>query len=171
MKGYQEQVKPNLLLVTNKHGELLATVGLPPRTAAIISNQPAVREALAGRESLSLLRQSGGMLQLVTVPVFVGLAHPDILGTVSVGFMLDNALAAQLKQVTLSDIAFGMDGQVLAATLPREHYPRLSERLRTAGTSRVQLRAAMSGGNPSSAGALGSAPSSSSVRTNASGLW
>src|SRR5438876_672209 len=137
--GFQNQVKSNLLLVTNKAGRVLATVGASERTATIISSQPAVRAALAGRESHSLLPQPDGILQLVTVPVFVGLTHPDILGTLSVGVMLDSALAAQLKQITLSDIAFGMDGQILAATLPREHYPRLSERLRTAGTSRVQL--------------------------------
>ena len=75
----------------------------------------------------------------MTVPVYVGLTHPDILGTLSVGFMLDNALAAQLKQITFSDIAFGMDGQILASTLPREHYPKLSERLRTVGTSRIEI--------------------------------
>jgi signal transduction histidine kinase len=141
VKGYQAQVKSNLLLVTNKTGGVLATIGMPERTAAIISSQPAVRNALAGHESLSLLPQPSGMLQLVTVPVFVGLTHPDILGTVSVGFMLDSALALQLKQITLSDVAFGMDGQVLAGTLPREYYPKLSERLRTAGTSRIHLGA------------------------------
>ena len=39
-----------------------------------------------------------------------------------------------------------------------------SVRLVAPGTSRVQLSAAMSGGNPSSTGAFGSAPISSSVR-------
>jgi signal transduction histidine kinase len=137
--GYQNQVKSNLLLVTGKKGRVLATVGASERTATIISSQPAVRNALAGRESHSLLPQPDGVLQLVTVPVYVGLTHPDILGTLSVGFMLDNALAAQLKQITFSDIAFGMDGQILASTLPREHYPKLSERLRTVGTSRIEI--------------------------------
>jgi signal transduction histidine kinase len=137
--GYQNQVKSNLLLVTGKKGHVLATVGASERTATIISSQPAVRNALAGRESHSLLPQPDGVLQLVTVPVYVGLTHPDILGTLSVGFMLDNALAAQLKQITFSDIAFGMDGQILASTLPREHYPKLSERLRTVGTSRIEI--------------------------------
>jgi len=137
--GYQNQVKSNLLLVTHRSGRVLATVGASERTATIISSQPAVRNALAGRESHSLVPQPDGILQLVTVPIFVGLTHPDILGTLSVGFMLDSALAAQLKQITLSDIAFGMDGQILAATLPRDDYPRLSERLRTSGTSRLQL--------------------------------
>jgi signal transduction histidine kinase len=141
VKDYQEQVKANLLLVTNKTGHVLATVGASPPTAEIIAAQPAVRDALAGRERLSLLPQPDGMLQLVTVPVFIGLTHPEILGTLSIGFMLDNALAAQLKQITLSDIAFGMDGRILAATLPREFFPLLAERLRTTGTSRVQLGA------------------------------
>ena len=68
------------------------------------------------------------MIQLVTVPVYVGITAPDILGTLSVGFMLDNALAAQLKQITLSDIAFGMNGQILAATLPDERYGALGGR-------------------------------------------
>jgi signal transduction histidine kinase len=136
---YQNQVKSNLLLVTSKSGRILATVGVTGRTAAIIANQPAIHDGLAGREGLTLLPQPDGMIQLVTVPVYVGIAPPDILGTLSVGFMLDNALAAQLKQITLSDVAFGMDGQILAATLPRSDYPALAGRLRTAGISRVHL--------------------------------
>jgi len=161
--GYQHQLKSNLLLVTNRTGRVLATVGASARTATIISSQPAVRGALTGREGLSLLPQPGGMIQLVTVPVFIGLSHPDILGTLSVGFILDDALAAQLKQITLSDIAFGMDGQILAATLPRSAYGALADRLRTTGRSRVQLGpveyevlplqlAAPSDDSPSSAG-------------------
>ena len=136
---YQDQVKSNLLLVTNREGGVLATVGGAGRTTAIVSNQPAIRDGLAGRETLSLLPQPDGMIQLVTVPVYVGITRPDILGTLSVGFMLDNALAAQLKQITLSDIAFGMNGQILAATLPSEYYGVLGERLRTTGISRVLL--------------------------------
>jgi signal transduction histidine kinase len=137
--GYQNQVKSNLLLITNKAGGILATVGATGRTADIIANQPAIHGGLAGREGVSILPQPDGMIQLVTVPLYVGVARPDILGTLSVGFMLDNALAVQLKQATLSDIAFGMDGQILAATLPRADYPALAERLRTSGLSRVQL--------------------------------
>ena len=140
--GYQHQVKANLLIVTNRVGRVLATVGASARTAEIISSQPAVRRALAGQESYSLLPQPDGVIQLVTVPVFVGLRQPDMLGTLSVGFMLDNALAGQLKQITLSDIAFGMNGQILAATLPRTAYPALAGLLRTSGLSRVQIGAA-----------------------------
>jgi len=139
--GYQNQLNSNLLLVTNKSGRVLATVGASPTTATVVASQPAVREAVAGRESFSLLSQRDGMLQLVTVPIAIGLTHPDILGTLSVGFLLDDRLAAQLKETTGSDIAFGMGGQILATTLPHEDRPALAELLRRAERSHhVMLR-------------------------------
>jgi len=137
--GYQNQLQSTLLLVTNKSGAVLATVGATPQAAFVVAHQPGVRDALAGRESFSLLPQRDGILQLVTVPISIGLAQPEILGTVSVGFLLDNELAAQLKEITGSDVAFGMDGQVLAATLPRDQYAVLAERLRTSGVSHLAL--------------------------------
>jgi signal transduction histidine kinase len=137
--GYQAQLNASLVFVTNKGGEILYATGGSPRAAAIAANQPAVREALAGRDSVSLLPQPNGILQVVTVPVALDRPRPEILGTLSAGFLLDDALAAQLKRITGSDIAFGMDGQILAATLPRHHYPALADRLRSSGSSRVVL--------------------------------
>ena len=137
--GYQGQLKSNLLLVTSKTGAVLATVGASDRAALAVAQQPAIREALRGREGFSLLPQSDGVLQLVTVPITIGLAHPEILGTLSVGFRLDHALAEQLKQITGSDIAFGMNGKILATTLPHVAQEALADRLRTTGTSRVQI--------------------------------
>ena len=123
---YQNQLNSNLLLVTNKTGGVLATVGASPLEALVVSAQPSVKKAIDGAESISLIPQPNGILHLVTVPIVVGISHPDILGTLSVGFLLDDAFAAQLKQITGSEIAFGMDGQVLASTLPREARPALS---------------------------------------------
>src|SRR6476646_6533258 len=60
--GYQNQLKSNLLLVTNRTGEVLATVGANPQAAVVVAHQPAVRDALKGRESFSLLPQPDGML-------------------------------------------------------------------------------------------------------------
>ena len=139
--GYQEQLKSNLLLIQNASGRVLATVGSSPHAALIVAGQPAVREALGGRESVSLLPEPDGMLQVVTVPIAIGLTQPQMLGTLSVGFLLDNALASQLKEITGSDIAFGIDGQILAATLPREDYAALAGRLRTSGISVAKLGA------------------------------
>ena len=47
--------------------------------AHVVASQPAVRDGAAGRESFSLLPQPDGMLQLVTVPIAIGLdaaRHP-----------------------------------------------------------------------------------------------
>jgi len=124
---YLDQFKSNLLLVTHRSGGLLAAVGASPATAQTVARQRTVRDAIAGHDSFSLLAQPGGMLQLVTVPIAVGLTNPDILGTLSVGFLLDDALAAQLKAITGSEIAFGIDGRVLATTLPPEDRPAIAD--------------------------------------------
>jgi signal transduction histidine kinase len=137
--GYQSQLQASLLMVTNKAGQVLYAAGGSPRAAAIAANQPAVRDALAGHDSLSLLPQPNGILQVVTIPVTLERPRREILGTFSTGFLLDDALAAQLKKITGSDVAFGMDGQILASTLPRENYPALAERLRSSGISRLDI--------------------------------
>ena len=126
--GYQRQLNSNLLLVTHKSGRVLAIVGASLQTANVVASEPEVRGALEGRESVSLLPQPSGVLQLVTVPIVIGLAGPE--GTLSVGFLIDDADAAQLKAMTGSDVAFGMDGRVLAATLPLEDRPELETLLR-----------------------------------------
>ncbi len=138
-RGYQTQLNASLVLVTNKSGQVLYAAGGSPRAAAIAAHQPAIREALAGRDSISMLPQPQGILQVVTVPVALEQPVHEILGTLSAGFLLDDALAAQLKKMTGSDVAFGMDGQILASTLPREQSPALADRLRTTGISRVLL--------------------------------
>jgi signal transduction histidine kinase len=141
-RGYQSQLNASLVLVTNRHGDLLYTAGGSPRAAAIAAHQPAVREALSGKETVSLLPQPNGILQMVTVPVdAVTRDRPrrEILGTLSVAFLLDDALLAELKRMTGSDLAFGMDGQILASTLRRDLNPSLAGRLRASGISRVSL--------------------------------
>jgi signal transduction histidine kinase len=139
--GYQDQLKSNLLLIQNGSGQVLATVGSAPRAAKMVTDPPAVREALGGRERVSLLPQPDGILQVVSVPIAIGLTQPQMLGTLSVGFLLDDGFASQLKEITGSDIAFGMDGRILAATRPREEYAALADRLRTSGISVVRLGA------------------------------
>src|SRR3954447_3617063 len=136
---YQAQLNSNVVLITNKKGGVLATIGGSPRSGDIVASQPAVKSALTGHEGVSLLPQPDGILQLVTVPISVGLAQPDILGTLSVGFLLDDAFAGQLKQLTGSDIAFGMDGQILSSTVRHADRALLSNGLRD-GISETNVR-------------------------------
>jgi signal transduction histidine kinase len=138
-QDYRDQLQSNVLLVTNRAGRPLAIVGTPPAGGVLEATGPAVRDALLGHERFSLLAQSDGMLQLVTVPITIGLERPEILGTVSIGFLLDSALAGRLKEITGSDIAFAMDGQVRAATLPRDTFGLLSSRLDATEVSHLRV--------------------------------
>ncbi|HXD75663.1 MAG TPA: histidine kinase dimerization/phospho-acceptor domain-containing protein, partial [Vicinamibacterales bacterium] len=110
----------NLLLVTDAGGAAMATSGDDASAAGLLAGQPAVKNALAGRETVSLLARPNGILQVVTVPISVGLTQPQILGTLSAGFLMNDALVAQLKEITGSDVAFRMNGRVLATTLSKD---------------------------------------------------
>jgi len=138
-RDYQEQLHAALVLITNAAGEVLYANGGPPRLDLVAASQPPIDEALEGHESRELLAEPDGILQVVTVPITIYETQPEMLGTLSVGFRLDDAFAAQLKTITGSDVAFGMDGQILAGTRPREEYPRLAAYLREDGISRVSL--------------------------------
>jgi signal transduction histidine kinase len=117
LDGYQSEVHSHLLVVTNRDGQQLASVGVGPAVARKLAALPSVREATSGKETSALLPQQDGVLQLVSVPIVVGIERPDLLGTLSVGFPFDASLAARVKEITGSDIAFGLNGQILAATV------------------------------------------------------
>ncbi|MEQ1897411.1 MAG: ATP-binding protein [Vicinamibacterales bacterium] len=120
VRGYQDELGSNLLIVTGRAGSVLASAGLPEETALNAAERTALSAAASGREGVNILvlPHMHGLLQLVTVPITVGVAQPERLGALSVGFLFDDALAAQVKQITGSDVAFGLDGHVLSATLP-----------------------------------------------------
>ena len=92
--GYQDQLKSNLLLVTNKTGEVLATVGASPRAATVVASQPAVRErARRAREPQPAAAARRHPAARDRADRDRPRRSPDILGTLSVGFLLDDALA------------------------------------------------------------------------------
>jgi signal transduction histidine kinase len=79
------------------------------------------------------------VLQVVSVPIAIGLDRPELLGTLTLGFRLDDKLAEEFKKVTESDIAFAVDGQVKASTLPQGDRQRLAPLLTRAGVQTVSL--------------------------------
>jgi two-component system sensor histidine kinase HydH len=97
----------------------------------------------------------------VSVPIAIGLDRPELMGTLTVGFRLDDALAEQFKRETQSDIAFAVDGQIKASTLPdRGRLASLlnSDRIQTisiGGSEYVALKRPLA---PAPATALGNVP-------------
>jgi len=136
--SYQAQVKSDLFLVTDRSGMLLSDVGrfeVPADPRSV----PAVHDALAGHETAIFWPQPEGILQVVTVPISIGLDQPEILGTLSVGFLLDQRLARQFKELTDSEIAFAVDGRIRASTLPAEYRHRLETLLLGPDSGAVSL--------------------------------
>lgn len=139
--GYRDQLGSSLFLVTNASGSTLARVGARAAAASSAASEQAIRNALEGRETVSLWPSEGGVLQVVTVPISLGVASPQVLGALAVGFLLDDALAGQLKGVTGSDVVFGIEGRIVASTLPLEFRPALVTLLGATGLSHVRLGA------------------------------
>jgi signal transduction histidine kinase len=133
---YQRQLGSDLFLVTDRAGRVLASVSSgvdDPSLTAL----PTIQDAREGRESATFWLGPQGILQVVSVPIAVGTAPPEILGTLSVGFLLGDALAARLKAMTGSEVAFAIRGTVTASTLPAKSRAALAPLLGRWGISQV----------------------------------
>jgi signal transduction histidine kinase len=122
----QQQLAADFILVTGRKGQTLAEITSPDAANGSYASLPAVRAAATGREIGSFWPHRGGILQVVTVPIWIDPRQPEILGTLSVGFSVDNASAQHFRSLTNSDIAFGMDGVIRASTLPPSLWPSLA---------------------------------------------
>jgi signal transduction histidine kinase len=126
---YQRRIGSDLMVVTDPSGRVLAQAGrlrMPGGPAPI----EAIRGATKGHEVVSLWPHQGGALQVVSVPSFTG---PELIGTVSVGFSLDEETANRFKALTNSEVAFVVDGRVQASTLPSEFNDTLARLTREGG--------------------------------------
>ena len=137
--GYQEQLNAALLLLTDRNGRILAEVGDVDLAEGAIGSLPEIREALAGREAGGFWPHADGVLQVMSVPIAVRTVTTDILGALTVGFRLDNNLAAQFKRATESDIAFAVEGHIRASTLPPTDRAQLASLLKTGTVQTISL--------------------------------
>lgn len=115
---YAADLNADLLVVLGADGGLLGSAGTAAPVAAPIVQARAGDDAPA--TWVQPLRH--GLLQVVTVPVLLGLDSPERLGTLSVGFLLDDRRAADLERIVGVDLAFVLappaPQAVLASTLP-----------------------------------------------------
>lgn len=114
---YQLQAGVDLLMVTGRRGELLAMAGAPA-VEPVWTVSRDLQLALDGRAAPAFWLHPRGVMEVVSVPVTLGLERPEVLGVLSVGYLLDDRRAAQFKALTGADIAFAMGGSARASTLP-----------------------------------------------------
>jgi signal transduction histidine kinase len=128
---YQGQTGADLLMVSGRKGEPLAVVGdtVHPVSDGALLGEGAMRPTFWSHPS--------GVLEVVSVPVLVGLERPDILGALTLGYLLDDRRAAQFKALTGADIAYAMDGAVRASTLGPAAAEALAPLLSGSGVQRT----------------------------------
>jgi signal transduction histidine kinase/uncharacterized membrane-anchored protein YhcB (DUF1043 family) len=105
-EGYQKELQADFFVVTNLKGQELARITNAEQT---------------------------GILQIVSVPIYIGQDLPQMLGTLSVGFALDTRAAARFKALTNSELAFAEGGTIRAATLPSDTWTSLGPLASTSG--------------------------------------
>ena len=150
-EDYRGRVRADLLVVTDAGGGVLAALGASADAAA----PRAVSDALRGSETTAFRVEGGRLLEVVTVPVLIGPDPPEVLGTLSLGFALDDALADLFKRLTGSDVAFAHDGRVHASTLSPA--PDLQAVLAGEGTALVAFEGTEYAALPRTLGAPGGA--------------
>jgi signal transduction histidine kinase len=163
---YHRQLTADLLLVTGRQGQILAEIASASTATGSYSSLPGVNAAALGRESssFSFWPHPGGILQIVTVPIWIDPRQPEILGTLSVGVSLDSGAANRFKSLTNSEIAFVMTGTVRASTLSPDLWPALTPLLGRSG-----LWQSVPVGNEDYIAKTRALPSGSAARTEPAG--
>jgi len=136
---YGRQMGADLVVVTSRAGRVLAQSGSARPAELSAAALDALHEAAAGAAATSFWAYPGGVLQVVSVPIWIDPALPEILGTLSVGWSLDPRVAERFKALTHSEIAFALGGRILVSTLPRSADATLAGLLATTGTQTLAI--------------------------------
>ena len=135
---YRMQAGADLFLVHGRRGEELALVGeTVTRPVADVPEDATVK--LDAKLTPAFWLHPKGVLEVVSVPVTLGLERPEVLGVLTIGTLLDDRRAAQFKTLTGADIAFAMGGVVRASTLGPDSHASLATLLNTPGSARIVI--------------------------------
>jgi len=136
---YRDQLGLAAVVVTDPRGTVLARAGADGRTAAALTSLPSATRARDGTEGSGFLAQGDAVYFVVSTPVWIDPAQPEVLGTLSIASALDAALAARLRTFTGSDLAFTWQGRVRASTRPEPEVAVLDAWLSHPSSPTVQL--------------------------------
>jgi signal transduction histidine kinase len=138
---YRRQIDADVLVLTSPTGKVLASFGadMPLRRAESTAT-PFDLTGAPFSEEFTLVRHARGLLQTARIPIFfAGEPTQLLLGHLTIGYFLNDQLAAQFKRLTGSEIAFVADGTVVASSLPANARAPLSSLARVPGISSTTI--------------------------------
>jgi signal transduction histidine kinase len=132
-RGYQNQLaNEDLFAIADNRGHVLVRLG----TSDVPDDALAAAATIGRTEAIerdAVWPEPHGILLIKSVPIWIDKRQPDVLGTLILGKSLDGAQANLFKRQTNSEIAFGVNGEIKAATLAESTWPALAELLRKPG--------------------------------------
>lgn len=136
-----QSLLPNaqLFAIADNRGRVLSRLG-----TSDVPDEALAAAATIGRtgatERDAFWPEARGILLIKSVPIWIDPRQPDVLGTLILGASLDYGQASRFKNLTNSEIAFGVNGVIKVATLPEATWPALAPLLARPGvSSRITL--------------------------------
>jgi signal transduction histidine kinase len=134
-KEYLAPLNVELYVVTGRTGAVLAT------SHPDVTDLGVARLAPGSVDRVSTwTTHQRGLIQVISVPLFIDAGGVrDVLGRLSIGSFVDDAVASRMRELTGSQLAFVAGGRVLASSLPASDRPGLAARVTSGGLFNVQL--------------------------------
>jgi predicted signal transduction protein with EAL and GGDEF domain len=95
--GYRQQLKADFCIVTNGHGTWMGSPGWPPKQQPSNTLRASIDAAAAGRSDRDIILIQDRLFLVVSEPARFA---EEILGTMTVGYVLDDRVADELAQLT-----------------------------------------------------------------------
>lgn len=111
--NFRERVGADAVLIADEEGVLLADTTGRRKPGESLAGLPAAAGALEEEAVSSVDPLDGAVYQMAAVPIY----GPDLIGILLAGFAVDDRMAAEIKQITLTDVSFSAGDQIAASTL------------------------------------------------------
>ena len=123
---YRRALDSSFLVVTDPNGVWIADTGWPSGTRPSTALTGAIDGARDGESRQVVLPVANRLYLMVTEPARFA---TEVLGTLTVGYRLDDAVAGDLARTTNSEVSFLWQGRITATSLARVERDRLAEML------------------------------------------
>jgi len=111
---YRQQLKADFCIVADRQGRWTTRPGWPTGIDPSAAVRQSINEATVGRAHRAIVDLGDRLFLIVSEPARFG---DEVLGSLTVGFALDDAVARRLAEVTHSDVNIVAGGHLSASSL------------------------------------------------------
>jgi signal transduction histidine kinase len=132
---YRQFISADLLVLTDPRGNVLGVSGGDAEPILRLGEPTKPLEEIS-----TFVPRARGLLEAISVPVVTLDGDPPLIfGRLTVGFFMDDRLAARFKELTGTEVAFASQGKILASSLPREARDALASVLAAPGKAPLTI--------------------------------